>query len=81
MVREKDRKVDAWIDLTAEPGGHWPSHDTTITHIAWCMAHKGRVGGWSYIVLKSRNGIAVVWVMRIGGGYKGMIDSCTHTNK
>ena len=29
---------------------------------------------------KSRNSIAVVWVMRMGGGSKGMIDSCTHTN-
>ena len=27
-----------------------------------------------------RNRIAVVWVMRMGGGDKGMIDSCTHKN-
>jgi len=27
---------------------------------------------------KSRNRIAVVWVVRMGGVHKGMIDSCTH---
>jgi len=42
------------------------------------MAYKGRVGGRSYIAQQSRNSIAVVWVMQMGGGYKGMIDSCTH---
>jgi len=26
----------------------------------------------------SRNRTAVVWVMRMGGGNKGMIDACTH---
>jgi len=30
---------------------------------------------------KSRNRIAVVWVMRMGGVNKGMIVSCTHKNK
>jgi len=30
---------------------------------------------------QSRNRIAVVWVMRTGGGNKGMIDSCIHTNR
>jgi len=29
----------------------------------------------------SRNSIAVVFVMQIGGGNKGIIDSCTHKNK
>jgi len=29
----------------------------------------------------SCNSIAVVWVMQIGGGNKGMMDSCTHKNK
>jgi len=42
---------------------------------------KGRPGGWSYIAQKSRNSIAVVWVMQMGGGNKGMIESCTHNNK
>jgi len=45
------------------------------------MAHKGRVGGRSYIAQKSRNSIAVVWAMLMGGVNKGMIGSCTHTNK
>jgi len=52
------------------------------------MASTGRVGGGgggggggSYIAQKSRNGIAVVCVMQMGGGDKGMIDSCTHKNK
>jgi len=31
------------------------------------------------MALKSRNSIAVVWAMRMGGGNKGMIDSRTHT--
>jgi len=42
---------------------------------------KGGSGEGSYMAQKSRNSIAVVWVMRIGGGNKGMIDSCTHKNK
>jgi len=29
---------------------------------------------------KSHNHIAVVWVMRMGGGNKGMVDSCTPKN-
>jgi len=41
------------------------------------MAYEGRVGGRSYRALMSRNSIAVVWVMRMGGGNKGMIDSRT----
>jgi len=45
------------------------------------MAYKGRVGGRIDMAQKSRNRIAVVWVMKMGGGGKGMIDSCTHTNK
>jgi len=43
-------------------------HDIVITNIVWCMAYKGRVGRMSYIAQKSRNSIAVVWVMRMGGG-------------
>ena len=39
------------------------------------MAYKGRVGGASYMALMSRNSIALVWVMRMGGGNNGMIDS------
>jgi len=31
------------------------------------MAYKGRVGGRSYIAQKSRNSIAVVWVLQVGG--------------
>ena len=30
---------------------------------------------------KSRNRIAVVWVMQMGGGDTARIDSCTHKNK
>jgi len=30
---------------------------------------------------KSRNRFAVVWAMRMGGGNKGMIGSCTHKNE
>jgi len=30
---------------------------------------------------KSRNSIAVVGVMRTGGGDKGIVDSCTHKHK
>ena len=39
------------------------------------------VGGRSYIAHKSRNSIAVVWVMQMGGGNEGMIDLCTRKNK
>jgi len=59
----------------------WPLHDIVITSIIWCMAYKGTVGGRSYIAHKSHDCIAVAWVMRMGGGTHGMIDSCTHTNK
>jgi len=45
------------------------------------MAYKGRVGERSYLAQKSRQNIAVVWVMQMGGGNKGMIDPCTHKNK
>jgi len=45
------------------------------------MASTGRVGGRSYIAHMSRIRIAVVWVMQLGGGNQGMIDSCTHKNK
>jgi len=45
------------------------------------MAYTERVGGRSYIAQKSHNSIAVVWVMRMGGGSTWMIDSCTHINK
>jgi len=45
------------------------------------MAYKRRVGERSSIAQKSRNSTAVVWVMQMGGGKKGMIDSCTHKNK
>jgi len=45
------------------------------------MASTGRVGGRSDIAQKSRTGIAVVWVMQVGGGNRGMHDSCAHTNK
>ena len=38
-------------------------------------------GGGSYIAQMSRNAIAVVWAMQMGGGSEGMIDSCTHKNK
>ena len=59
----------------------WPLHDIVITNIVWCMAYKGRVAGRSYIAQKSRNSIAVVWVMQMGGGNKGILDSGTHKNK
>ena len=59
---------------------YWPLHDIVITNIVWCMAYKGRVGGRICMEQDFRNGIAVVWVMRMGGGDKGMIDSCTHKN-
>jgi len=36
---------------------------------------KGGSGGRSCIAHKLRNGIEVVWVMQMGGGYKGIIDS------
>jgi len=42
------------------------------------MAYKGRVGGGVYMAQKSRTSIAVVGVVRMGGGNKGMIASCTH---
>jgi len=45
------------------------------------MAYKGRIGGRSYIAQKSRNSIAVVWAILMGGVNKGIIDSCTHKNK
>jgi len=45
------------------------------------MASKERVGERSYIAQKSRNSIAVVWLMQMGGGNKGVIDSCTHKKK
>jgi len=35
----------------------------------------------SYIAQKLRNSIALVWVMHMGGGNQGVIDSCTHENK
>jgi len=38
-------------------------------------------GGGSYIAQQSRNIIAVVWAMLMGGGNEGMIDSCTHKNE
>ena len=44
------------------------------------LTQKGREGR-VYIAQNSRNSIAVVGVMRMGGGYKGMLDSYTHTNK
>ena len=43
------------------------------------MYREGRWGG--HVWRKSRNCVAVVWVMTIGGGKKGMTDSCTHKNK
>jgi len=55
-----------------------------MTNIVWCIAYKGKVGGRSYIAQKSRNSIAVVWVMQMemgGAGNKWMIYSCTHKNK
>jgi len=45
------------------------------------MAYKRRVGERSYIAQKSRDSTAVVWVMQMGGGNKGTIDSCTYRNK
>jgi len=35
-------------------------------------------GRKSCIAQKSRNRIAAVWVMQMGGGYKGMVDSIRH---
>jgi len=58
-----------------------PLHDIVITNIVWCMAYTGKVGGRSYIAQKSRNSIAVVWVLQMGWGNKGMIDAWTHKNK
>jgi len=45
------------------------------------MASTGRVGGKPYVAQKSRNSIALVFVMKMGGGDKGMIDSCIHKNE
>jgi len=30
---------------------------------------------------KVAHSIAVVWVMQMGGGNKGIVDSCTHKNE
>jgi len=45
------------------------------------MAYNERVGRRSYIARKSRNSIAVVWAMLMGGVDKGVIYSCSHKNK
>ena len=61
------------------------SHYTILSLPIWLrltrMAYTGRVGGGSYIAQQLRNSIAVVWVMLMGGGNEGMIDSCTHKNE
>jgi len=44
------------------------------------MAYKGRVGGGTYMAQKSRNGIAVVRVVRMGRGNKWMM-ILAHTQK
>jgi len=59
---------------------YWLLHDIVITNIVWCMACKGRVGERSYNAQRSRNSISVMRVMQMGGGNKGMIDSCTSQN-
>jgi len=41
------------------------------------MSYKEKVGGGVYIAQTKRNSIAVVWVIQMGGGGEGMIDSCT----
>jgi len=57
-----------WVDDSNMHAASYFLHDIVITNIEWCMAYKGRVGRMSYIAQKSRNSIAVVWVMRMGGG-------------
>jgi len=55
---------------------------TRYCHYEYCMVYGiTKEDRGSYIGQKSRNSIAVVWAMQIGGGNKGVIDSCTHTNK
>ena len=55
---------------------------TRYCRYQYCMvAHTEKVGGRSYIAQKSRNSIAVVWVLQMGGGNTGVIDSRTHKNK
>jgi len=46
------------------------------------MAYTVKIGGGgSYTAQTSHNSIAGVWVMQMGRGHKGMIDSCTHANQ
>jgi len=42
---------------------------------------KGDSGRVHILRIRSLNSIAVVWVTRMGGGIKGIIDYCTHTTK
>ena len=58
-----------------------PLHDIVITNTVWCMAYKFQSGRGVIYCTKSRNSIALVWVMQMGGCNKGMIDSCTHKIK
>jgi len=57
-----------------------PLHNIVITNFVRCIAYKERVGERSYIAQKSRTSIALVLVMQMGGGNKGMIDAVRDTN-
>ena len=52
----------AWCDAA------FSLYTIVITNMVQCIAYIGKVGGRSYIAQKSRNSIAVVWVMRTGRG-------------
>jgi len=56
---------------------------TRYCQYQYCMVYDFNRGGrgGSYIAQKSRNSIAVICVMQIGGGGKGMIDSWIHKNE
>jgi len=63
-------------------GTHLSLYAILSSNIVWCMESTGRVvDGVSYTAQMSLNCIAVEWVMHMGGGNKGMVDSCTHKNK
>ena len=62
--------------------GAGPLHTVLSPPILYGVWHTrvGR-GGGACVAQNSRNSIAVAWVMQLGGGDKGMIDSCTHQKR
>ena len=46
----------------------WPLHDFDITHISWCMAYRGGVGGGAYSAQRPCNSITIEWMLQVGGG-------------